>query len=77
MALKFISKRGKTEKDQSNLRQEIEILKRLKHENIVLLLDNFETAHEFCIVTEFCQGELYEILEDDKNLPESEVRKIA
>jgi fused len=54
LALKFISKRGKSDKDQANLRQEIEILRRLKHENIVLLLDSFETAHEFCIVTEFC-----------------------
>ncbi|CAD8055051.1 unnamed protein product [Paramecium sonneborni] len=76
-ALKFISKRGKTEKDLANLRQEIEILRRLKHENIILLLDAFETQGEFCLVTEFAQGELYEILEDDHNLPESEVRKIA
>ena len=29
------------------------------------------------MITEFAQGELFEILEDDKNLPENEVRKIA
>ena len=69
--------RGKTEKELNNLRQEIEILKGLYHENIILLLDSFETSHEFCVVTEFAQGELFEILEDDRNLPESEVRKIA
>ena len=45
--------RGKTEKEMSNLRQEIEILKGLYHENIILLLDSFETSHEFCVVTEF------------------------
>jgi fused len=77
VALKFITKRGKTEKDLNNLRQEIEILRGLHHENIILLLDSFETPHEFCVVTEFAQGELFEILEDDHNLPESEVRKIA
>ncbi|KAL4452973.1 hypothetical protein ABPG73_012917 [Tetrahymena malaccensis] len=77
LALKFISKRNKSEKDLANLRQEIEILRRLKHENIILLLDAFETPHEFCVVTEFAQGELFEILEDDRSLPESEVRKIA
>ena len=77
MALKFITKRGKTEKDLNNLRQEIDILRGLHHENIILLLDSFETPHEFCVVTEFAQGELFEILEDDHNLPESEVRKIA
>lgn len=31
---------------------EIEILRKLKHENIILLLDTFETQHEFCVVTE-------------------------
>ena len=61
----------------NNLRQEIEILKGLYHENIILLLDSFETSHEFCVVTEFAQGELFEILEDDRNLGEQEVRKIA
>ena len=69
--------RGKTEKEMNNLRQEIEILKGLYHENIILLLDSFETSHEFCVVTEFAQGELFEILEDDRNLGEPEVRKIA
>ncbi len=31
---------------------EIDILRKLKHENIILLLDAFETVHEFCVVTE-------------------------
>ena len=35
-----------------NLRQEIEILKILKHENIIRMLDSFETTTEFCVVTE-------------------------
>ena len=52
-------------------------MKGLYHENIILLLDSFETSHEFCVVTEFAQGELFEILEDDRNLGEPEVRKIA
>jgi hypothetical protein len=29
------------------------------------------------MITEFAQGELFEILEDDGKLPEVEVRKIA
>ena len=29
------------------------------------------------VVTEFAQGELFEILEDDKSLPETEIRSIA
>ncbi|XP_078429456.1 kinase family with ARM repeat domain-containing protein isoform X2 [Wolffia australiana] len=77
VALKFILKHGRTEKDLQNLRQEIEILRKLKHENIIEMLDAFETPQEFCVVTEFAQGELFEILEDDKCLPEEQVQAIA
>jgi fused-like protein len=76
-AMKFIAKHGKTEKDIKSLRQEIEILRGLKHENIIAMVDSFETKAEFCVVTEFAQGELFEILEDDQCLPEEEVRAIA
>ncbi|KAL7148444.1 hypothetical protein ABFS83_06G179000 [Erythranthe nasuta] len=77
VAMKFIPKHGKSEKDIFNLRQEIEILRKLKHENIIAMLDSFESPQEFCVVTEFAQGELFEILEDDKCLPEEQVQAIA
>jgi fused-like protein len=77
VALKFIKKKNRTEKDLKNLRQEIDILRRLKHENIVLLLDTFETKIEICLVTEYAQGELFEILEEDQSMPEVEIRKIS
>ncbi|XP_021900910.1 serine/threonine-protein kinase TIO-like, partial [Carica papaya] len=77
VAMKFIMKHGKSEKDIQSLRQEIEILRKLKHENIIEMLDSFETQQEFCVVTEFAQGELFEILEDDKSLPEEQVQAIA
>ncbi|KAG2391763.1 hypothetical protein C9374_013248 [Naegleria lovaniensis] len=77
VAMKFIPKKGKNEKELYNLRQEINILKKLNHENIVLMLDSFETKEEFCVVMEFAQGELFEILEDDERLPEDVVGKIA
>ncbi|CAM9097090.1 unnamed protein product [Chrysoparadoxa australica] len=77
VALKFISKHGKSSKDISNLRQEISILRTLNHENIILMFDAFETGREFCVVTEFAQGELFEILQDDSRLPEAQVQHIA
>ncbi|KAK9101234.1 hypothetical protein Scep_024664 [Stephania cephalantha] len=77
VAMKFILKHGKSDKDIQNLRQEIEILRKLKHENIIEMLDSFETPQEFCVVTEFAQGELFEILEDDKCLPEELVQAIS
>ncbi|CAK9115777.1 unnamed protein product [Durusdinium trenchii] len=75
--MKFISKRGKLEKDQENLRHEIGILQRLDHENIILLLDWFETENDFVVVTQFAYGELFEIFQDDKHLPEAQVSNIA
>ena len=53
VALKFIKKSGKSEKDIKKLRSEIEILKTLNHENIILMLDSFETKGDFCVVTEY------------------------
>lgn len=41
------------------------------------MFDSFETEGEFCAVTEFAQGELFEILEEDGTLPENVVRDVA
>ena len=55
VALKFIPKGGRSESELAALRGEIEILHSLQHENIVLMLDYFETTTDFCVVTEFAQ----------------------
>ncbi|KAG2508775.1 hypothetical protein JM18_009101 [Phytophthora kernoviae] len=77
VALKFVTKRGKSARDLDNLRQEINILRRLNHCNIIAMMDSFETEGEFCMVTEYAQGELFQVLEDEHSLPEEEIRKIA
>jgi serine/threonine protein kinase len=43
VAMKFIAKHGKTDKDIKSLRQEIEILRGLRHDNIIAMVDSFET----------------------------------
>lgn len=35
--------------------QLVQILRKLKHENIIEMLDSFESPQEFCVVTEFAQ----------------------
>ncbi|KAM9497905.1 serine/threonine-protein kinase 36 isoform 2-T3 [Salvelinus alpinus] len=77
VALKFIPKVGRSEKELRNLKREIDIMRGLQHPNIVLLLDSFETEREVVVVTEYAEGELFQILEDDGNLPESQVCDIA
>ena len=56
VAVKLITKHGKNENDVRNLRQEIDILRKLRHPNIIEMLDAFETKTDFCVVTEFAQG---------------------
>ncbi|KAG5484005.1 hypothetical protein LSCM1_05857 [Leishmania martiniquensis] len=77
VAMKFIVKKGKNEKELKNLRSEIEILTKLNHPHIIMLFDSFETDSDFVVVMEYAQGELYDVLEDDKQLPAKEVQKIA
>lgn len=49
VALKFIPKVGRSDKDLKNLRREILIMKDLHHPNIIEMLDSFETDKEVCL----------------------------
>ncbi|NXU49421.1 STK36 kinase, partial [Turnix velox] len=77
VALKFIPKLGRSEKELKNLQREIEIMRGLHHPNIIQMLDSFETDKEVVVVTDYAEGELFQILEDDGNLPEEQVQTIA
>ncbi|KAI9542309.1 hypothetical protein NQZ68_020656 [Dissostichus eleginoides] len=77
VALKFMPKVGRSEKELQSLKREIDIMRGLEHPNIVQLFDSFETQTEVVVVTEYAEGQLFQILEDDGKLPESQVREIA
>ncbi|NXC32400.1 STK36 kinase, partial [Campylorhamphus procurvoides] len=77
VALKFIPKVGRSDKELKNLQREIEIMRGLHHPNIIQMLDSFETDKEVVVVTDYAEGELFQILEDDGNLPEDQVQTIA
>lgn len=53
VAVKIINKSGLSEVDELSLRQEVAILKDLKHPNIVGLVDYYEEPKEFLIALEF------------------------
>eukprot|EP00967_Tisochrysis_lutea_P095478 scaffold139221_cov35-Tisochrysis_lutea.AAC.3 len=55
VAIKFIPKAGRNTADLLALRREIDILRGMRHENIVQMLDFVETDEYFCVVTEFAQ----------------------
>lgn len=77
VALKFVAKAGKTPAELAALRSEVAILRRLDHENIILLLDFFETPRDVVLVTEFAHGELLSVLAADGALALDTVRSVA
>lgn len=52
VALKFIPKVGRSEKDLKNLRREIDIMRKMHHQNIIEMIDSFETDKEVCEITD-------------------------
>ncbi|KAM4025845.1 LOW QUALITY PROTEIN: serine/threonine-protein kinase 36 [Anomaloglossus baeobatrachus] len=77
VALKFIPKVGRSEKDLRGLKREIQIMRDLRHPNIVRMLDSCETEREVVVVTEYAEGELFQILEDDGSLSEDLVKAVS
>ncbi|KAK5609316.1 hypothetical protein CRENBAI_011838 [Crenichthys baileyi] len=74
VAVKCINKKNLA-KSQTLLGKEIKILKELKHENIVALLDFQETASSVYLVMEYCSGgDLADYLHSKGTLSEDTIR---
>ncbi|XP_041825820.1 serine/threonine-protein kinase ULK1 isoform X2 [Melanotaenia boesemani] len=74
VAVKCINKKNLA-KSQTLLGKEIKILKELKHENIVALLDFQETASSVYLVMEYCNGgDLADYLHSKGTLSEDTIR---
>ena len=64
-AMKTIRKRNQT--DETQIINEINILRALDHPKIMKILDFYSTENKYYIITEFCpEGELYNELNDTK-----------
>ncbi|CAH1280049.1 unnamed protein product [Diabrotica balteata] len=77
VALKVISKRGRSARELKGFRRECEIQRDLHHPNIIQMLDSFETENEIVVITEFAHKELTAILGRVGYLPEDKVQKIV
>jgi len=74
VAIKVIQ-RSRIGKQDKLLGKEVEILKKLKHDNIVCLLDYEETKETICLVMEYCNaGDLAEYLQKQGTLSEDTIR---
>lgn len=76
VAIKMINKVGQTSDDLTSFRREIDILRRVDHPHIMRMIDVFETDTEFCVVSEFGCGDLFQAVQD-RNLSERSLRNIA
>lgn len=58
-----------------NIQSEIDIMKKVFHENIVKLYDIYQTTNNMYIVTELCQdGDLYRKLQRKKRFSEADAK---
>ena len=59
------------------LRREVDIMRKLRHPNIIQFVDVFETADQLLLVMEYAPGkELFDVILAKKSLPEIEARPI-
>jgi serine/threonine protein kinase len=59
-----------------NIQSEIEIMKKVSHENIVQMHDIYQTSNNMYIVTELCQdGDLFKLLQKRRKIGEKEAKK--
>ncbi|CAG9768721.1 unnamed protein product [Ceutorhynchus assimilis] len=77
VALKVISKRGRSVKELKGFRRECEIQRDLHHPNIIQMLDSFETENEIVVITEFAPKELTGVLNKEGYLTEEKVQQIV
>ena len=63
---------------RKKLMNEVNVFKGLDHHNIVKFYSWYETRNHLWIIYEYCSGgDLYNMIEQDKKLPEDTVRKFA
>lgn len=76
VALKIISKRGRSNKELKNLRRECDIQAKLKHPNVIEMFESFETKHDLVVVTDFAQIDLHRYLAKNGAISEEKAQKL-
>ncbi|CEF64080.1 MAP/microtubule affinity-regulating kinase 3 [Strongyloides ratti] len=76
VAIKIVKKADLNEESMCKMRKEIEVLKKIKHPNIVELYQVIENDKKICLVMEYCSGgELFDYLGKVKRFSDNEARK--
>lgn len=76
VAIKIVKKADLNEESMCKMRKEIEVLKKIRHPNIVELYQVIENDKKICLVMEYCSGgELFDYLGKVKRFSDNEARK--
>ena len=76
-AVKIINKRYISDEEREKLLNEIDILKKLDHPNILKLYEYFEDSKNIHLITELCQGgELFDLIVEKEFLQEEDAVKV-
>uniref|UniRef100_A0A1A9X5F4 non-specific serine/threonine protein kinase n=1 Tax=Glossina brevipalpis TaxID=37001 RepID=A0A1A9X5F4_9MUSC len=76
VAIKVISKRGRSSRELKNLRRECDIQAQLKHPNVIEMLESFETKNELVVVTEFALIDLHRYMSRHGALNEEQAQRL-
>ena len=78
MAIKCVCRKDLAKEDETSLRQEVDVMKDLHHENVVEFIDFFEEENFFYVVLEFLEGgELFDRIVEKNCYNEKEARDVV
>ncbi|XP_060664598.1 serine/threonine-protein kinase fused [Drosophila nasuta] len=77
VAIKVISKRGRSNRELKNLRRECDIQARLKHPHVIEMVESFESRSDLFVVTEFAVMDLHRYLSYNGAMPEEHARRVV
>jgi len=76
VAVKCIDRRKLSDIDEVSIRDEVHILRNLRHNSIIHLYDVFQEQNRYCFVMErLCGGELFDRIINNNNYSEADSRK--
>nr|pir gene fused protein - fruit fly (Drosophila melanogaster) [Drosophila melanogaster]AAA82044.1 serine-threonine kinase Fused [Drosophila virilis] len=77
VAIKVISKRGRSNRELKNLRRECDIQARLKHPHVIEMVESFESKFDLFVVTEFALMDLHRYLSFNGAMPEEHAQRVV
>jgi serine/threonine-protein kinase ULK4 len=77
-AIEYVAVKSVERSRRKKLMNEVRIFHNLNHRNIIKFYNWYETRNHLWIIFEYCSGgDIFQLIETDKKLPEETVRKFG